>query len=271
MTTAELLSWLTVGNGLIAAACLSTGTALAEDKIGVEGSTTVRDLVGRYPQTRPVFEQFGIDYCCGGGQTLAVVAQKHHLELPTLVAALEKALQTQPEGAKPIDKDWYAAPLDELVQHIVDVHHAYLKKELPRLGTLEQRVLRAHAAHHGEMLRHVHDLFVALEKELSSHTAKEEKEVFPQIIAAVARPMEKDSRPLGKLVGELEQEHETAGAALAKLREVTGKYTLPADACPTFRALYEGLQALEADLHQHIHLENNILFPRALKLTRDKS
>jgi regulator of cell morphogenesis and NO signaling len=243
-----------------------------KEKIRVEGVTTVRDLVGRYPQTRPVFEQHGIDYCCGGGQSLADAARKHGLELPALVAAVEKALHTAPDKAVPVDKDWYAVPIQELINHIVAVHHAYLKKELPRLGMLEQKVLQAHGARHGDVLRRVHTLFVGLDRELSRHLAKEESEVFPEIVAAQARALEKKSgrtatsKSIRDPVSQLEQEHENAGRTLAKLREVTNNYTLPSDACPTFKALYDELQQMEADLHQHIHLENNVLFPRALKL-----
>jgi len=247
---------------------------LPKGKIRVDGTTTVRDLVGRYPQTRPVFEERGIDYCCGGGQSLADAAQKHDAELPALVAALEEALQTPPKTSKPIDKDWYAVPLQELVNHIVGVHHTYMKKELPRLRTLEKKVLNAHGAKHGEMLRKAHVLFVALETDLSDHLAQEEKVVFPQIVVADTRAHEKASRRVASAasirnpIGELEQEHDSAGQLLAKLRKATDNYTLPPDACPTFKALYDGLQGMEADLHQHIHLENNVLFPRVLELER---
>ena len=219
-----------------------------------------------------MFEERGIDYCCGGGQSLAVAAQKHGLQLPALAAALEKALQSPPDTSKPIDKDWYAVPLQELVNHIVSVHHSYMKKELPRLRTLEQRVLTAHGANHGDMLRQVHTLFAALDAELSAHLTKEETAVFPQILAADV-PARKDASERIASSGlvrdpivQLEQEHESAGKTLARLREVTTNYTLPPDACPTFKALFDELQQMEADLHQHIHLENNILFPRALEL-----
>jgi regulator of cell morphogenesis and NO signaling len=258
--------------GKHAAGNLDAPQEMPKGKIRVDGKTTVRDLVARYPQTRPVFEERGIDYCCGGGQSLNVVAQKHGLELPALVAAVEKALQSPPETSKPVDKDWYAVPLQELVNHIVSVHHTYMKKELPRLRTLEQRVLKAHGATHGEMLRQVHTLFAALDTELGAHLTKEETAVFPQIVAADVRAREKTSARgastglVRNPIGQLEQEHESAGKTLAKLREVTNNYTLPGDACPTFKALYDELQQMEADLHQHIHLENNVLFPRALDL-----
>lgn len=235
--------------------------------IRIDGNTTVRELAGRHPQTRKVFEEHDIDYCCGGGQSLAETAARQHLELSVLVSALEETIRTPPASQSPADKDWYAAPLPELVSHIVDFHHAYLKKALPRLRVLVPKVLQAHGASHGGMLRQVHALFAALDAELSAHLRKEEQMLFPHIVDAsggTPRPA-----PFGSVrnpIRQMEHEHEAAGASLAKLREVTSDYALPEDACPTFEAMYDELQQMEADLHQHIHLENNILFPRAVEL-----
>ncbi len=117
------------------------------------------DLVGRYPQTRPVFEKHGIDYCCGGGKCLADAANEHGLKLLALVDALGKTLQAEPDQAKATAKDWYAAPLGELVSHIVETHHGYMKTALTRLRSLVPTVLKAHGVHHGEVLRQVQDLF----------------------------------------------------------------------------------------------------------------
>jgi regulator of cell morphogenesis and NO signaling len=219
-----------------------------------------------------VFEEHGIDYCCGGGKCLADVATERGLKLPALVEALEQALQTAPSKTAPTDKDWYAAPLGELVKHIVEIHHGYMKTALPRLRSLVPTVLKAHGAHHGDVLRQVQDLFNAIDAELSSHLIKEEQVLFPHIVAVDAHVREGAPMPQSGFgtarnpIRQMEHEHESAGQALAKLREVTRDYALPADACPTFRAMYEELQRMEADLHQHIHLENNILFPRAIEL-----
>ncbi len=233
--------------------------------IQVNGKTTVRELVGHYPQTRKVFEKHGIDYCCGGGQSLADAAAKQGLEVSALVPALEKAIRTPPASQSPADKDWYAAPLPELVDHIVQVHHYYMKKELPRLRVLVPKILQAHGANHGDVLRQVQTLFSALDAELSAHLVKEEQTVFPQLLAASRGAKRATDGPVGDPIGQLEHEHDSAGATLAKLRQVTHDYALPDDACPTFKAVYDELQQMEADLHQHVHLENNILFPRALK------
>ncbi len=240
--------------------------------IQLDGEMPVRDLVGRYPQTRPVFERHGIDYCCGGGKRLAEVAREHGLTLPALVDALNEALDAPAGKAEAAEKDWYTASLTELVQHIVEVHHGYLKTVLPRLRALLPVVLQAHQAEHGVVLRQVQDLFNALDSELSSHLMKEEQVLFPFIVASEAHRQKAAPQPSGPCgsvrypIRQMEHEHDSAGQALARLREVTGGYALPADACPSFRAAYEELQRLEADLHQHIHLENNILFPRAIAL-----
>lgn len=238
--------------------------------IPVNGTTTVRELVGQYPQTRKAFEEFGIDYCCGGGKCLAEAAQASGRDLPALLVAIEKALAAPAAAPGIAGRDWYTAPLHELVAHIFQAHHTYMKKALPKARQLAKKVLHAHGAHHGEMLRRVHDLYQALDDELSSHLQKEEAILFPYIVAVEARLHGGSEIPaacFGSVINpiqQMEHEHESAGRALAEIRRATGDYSLPHDACPTFRALYEELERMEADLHQHIHLENNILFPRAI-------
>ena len=242
--------------------------------IQIDGTTTVRELVGHYPQTRPVLEQHGIDYCCGGGQALADVARQRGLELSALASELQQALACPPSPSAAVDRDWYAASLAELVQHIVSVHHAYLKQALPRLRTLLATVLSAHSARHGDMLGQVRTLYDALHAELSSHMLKEEQVLFPYVVAM--EECARDGAPMPPAmfgtvrnpVRQMEHEHEEAGSVLSRLRAVTGNYQLPEDACATFAALYQELQQMEADLHQHIHLENNILFPRVIELER---
>lgn len=241
-------------------------------KIQVDAKMTVRDMVGRYPRTRTVFEEHGIDYCCGGSKCLAEVASEHDLPLPTLIAALKKAVNAPPGKAEVTDKDWYVEPLGKLVNHIVTVHHRYMKTALPQLAAIVPRVLKAHGTHHGDVLCQVQDLFDALNTELSSHLMKEEQVLFPYIVALEMHVLDgaaKPQAPFGSVrnpIRQMEHEHESAGQVLVKLRKVTADYALPPDACPTFIAMYEELQRMEGDLHQHIHLENNILFPRAVEL-----
>ena len=238
--------------------------------ISIDGTTTVRELVGRYPQTRKAFEDHGIDYCCGGGQSLADAARQRGVELESLLAALRTALDAPASGTTPADRDWYAVSLQELVDHILQTHHTYMYQALPRVRMLVAKVASAHSAHHGEMLRQVQVLYGTLDAELTSHLQKEEQILFPHIVAAESHARGKGEAPTSCFptvrypIQQMEHEHESAGEALEQLRAVTDNYTLPTDACPTFAALYEELQRVETDLHQHIHLENNILFPRAI-------
>jgi regulator of cell morphogenesis and NO signaling len=152
--------------------------------IQIDGNTTVRELIGRYPQTRKTFEKYGIDYCCGGGRCLAEAAQERRAALADLVHDIEAALVETSTRTATAEKDWYAAPLHELSDHILQVHHAYMHKALPRIKELVRKVLNAHEAHHGAMLRQVSDLYNALDMELTNHLRKEEEVLFPYIVAA---------------------------------------------------------------------------------------
>jgi len=187
-----------------------------------------------------------------------------------LLVAIEDAIDAPASAPGVAERDWYTAPLPELVAHILQVHHAYMKGALPKVNELARKVLHAHGAHHGDMLQRVYDLYQALDDELSGHLRKEEAVLFPYIVAAEAHrqgAFESPAACFGSIenpIHQMEHEHESAGQTLMELRKMTGDYRLPEDACPTFRALYEELERMEGDLHQHIHLENNILFPRAI-------
>jgi regulator of cell morphogenesis and NO signaling len=152
----------------------------------------------------------------------------------------------------------------ELIDHIVTIHHAYLHRELPRLAELAGRVIDAHGNRHPE-LREVDDVFESLGDELRFHMLKEEKILFPMIarLEVAMKVPELYCGSVGNPIAVMQHEHDDAGAALARLRVLTDGYTAPPDACPTYRALLDGLSGLEAELHVHIHEENNILFPRA--------
>lgn len=235
----------------------------------INEDTTVRDLVVEYPQTRAVLESLGIDYCCGGRHPLAVAAKEAEVELPRVLAALNDAILHPTPVAGPARKDWNEATLAKLIEHIVDTHHAFMKRELPRVESLFAKVTKAHAKHHGAMLGKLHPVFSGLRAEIETHLMKEESILFPGIRRMEAEV--KAGRPVMPMhcgsihnpIAQMEREHENAGEALARMRQITGDYALPADACPTFVALYELLRAMEADLHEHIHMENNILFPKA--------
>ena len=198
-----------------------------------------------------VFEEIGIDYCCGGGKCLAEAVQASRRDLPTLLVAIEKAVAAPAVASGIAERDWYAAPLHELIDHILQVHHAYMHEALPGIRELVRKVLHAHGARHGDMLRRVHDLYNALDSELTNHLRKEEEVLFPYIVAAETH---REGGPggsapcfgsVGNPIRQMEHEHESAGGVLVQIRNVTGGYTLPDDACPTFRALYEELARME--------------------------
>lgn len=230
----------------------------------------VRDLVLETPAAARVFEKFGIDYCCGGSQTLADACQAAHHSVEEVAAALEK-----PESAPP-ERDWRNASLTELAQYIVDKHHAFTQAEINRLTDLLAKVIAAHGKNHPELTR-VQSIFEGLSQEMRMHMMKEEQLLFPYI-ADMEEAVRSKHRPPSAMFGTVQNpvaamiiEHEASGQALEKIREITNGYTVPPDGCPSYRALYQALPAFTADMHQHIHLENNILFPRSVELESDLS
>jgi regulator of cell morphogenesis and NO signaling len=211
---------------------------------------TVAELVLEQPSRARVFEELGIDYCCGGRTALAEACDARGLAVEEAVAALDAAADA-PTG----ERDWSTAPLPELCDHIVSEHHERLRRELPRLDGLLEKVVRAHAEERPSVVE-LRDTFTSLRRELEEHLAAEEEELFPLVRAG--GPYD------AAQVHELEHDHEWAGTALARMRRLTGGYDLEQALCNTHRATLDGLHELELDLHQHIHEENNVLFPRAL-------
>ncbi len=241
-------------------------------KLDIDASTIVKDVVVNHPETRQVLESLGIDYCCGGGSSLGDAAAAAGLDLATVISAVEQAVADAALPERAAELSWADATLTELVDHIENTHHVYMKESLPRLGDLFAKVLKAHGPKHGDMLRPLQTTFSGLRNEIEMHLMKEEQVLFPYI-----REMEATLKQTGQVppmhcgtvqnpIQQMEAEHEDAGEALARMRSLTAGYTLPGDACATFSALFEGLQEMEADLHQHIHLENNILFPRSIAM-----
>ena len=221
--------------------------------------TSVATLVTDRPARARIFERLGIDYCCGGDHSLAEAARKNGLDPETVVQMLDAAA-TASSGND--TTDWTSASLGALIDHIESTHHDYLRRELPRLESLLTRVTQAHGATH-TWLRPTLETFLSLKDDLESHMVSEEERVFPSI-RRLAEPESTGVDDDG--IEQMMDEHDEAGAALEQLRELTDDHTPPEDACPKFRAALDGLRELEADMHQHVHKENNILFPRARSL-----
>ncbi len=222
--------------------------------------------VGQYVVERPtrarVFERLGIDYCCGGREPLGRACKKRGLDPRVVVEALERE-DAKPSAAE--ERDWSRASLAELANHIETEHHSYLREELPRLSSMIAKLVEVHGRRHPELLR-CRDVFDSLRRELEPHMTREEQVLFPMIRDPEASPTLPDFHcgSLRNPIRVMEHEHDGAALALSRLRELTGDYTPPEDACNTYRATLAGLAELEADLHRHIHKENNILFPRTV-------
>lgn len=223
--------------------------------------TTVGELVRALPARSRIFENLGIDYCCGGKKPLAEVCRAKGLD-PTTVVAMLAALDSVPEttAANPD-----AMSLAELCDHVEREHHDYLRAELPRLDFMMRKVAAVHGDHEPR-LHEIRRVFESFHAEIVSHTDEEEEAVFPKIRQLEAENGDKADAvaSLKSAFATLESEHESAGAALARFRELTSNYTPPDWACNTYRALYDGLGQLEKNMHQHFHKENNVLFAKAL-------
>jgi regulator of cell morphogenesis and NO signaling len=228
----------------------------------------VGDLVAEHPPWSRVFQEMGIDYCCGGRTTLAEACRQRNLDPATLLKQFQAADAWEAgEGPNPS-----ALTLGALCDHVVDTHHAYLRRELPRVATLLRTTVAVHGTQHPELLE-VKEIFGPFAAEMLLHLHKEEQVLFPLI-----RRLETAGRLPGfrcagvqEPIAVMEAEHDQAGEALQRMRALTGGYTPPADACHTYRALLNALRELEQDLHQHVHKENNILFPRACAMERSMS
>jgi len=226
--------------------------------------TQVGALVLARPDLMRYLESQGVDYCCGGHRSLREACEAAGRSPQEVMAGLLAQPTTTPGTEPPID--WRMATLVELMAHLEATHHAFLRAELPRLEKKLEQVLEAHAGSHPE-LDEVFDLFQELSLDLMPHLLKEEQILFPFIRALeTGAQAQACFGTVQSPIRVMEAEHEAVGGLLVRLRACTAGYQAPADGCATFRAFYEGLAALEADLHLHIFLENQVLHPRATAL-----
>lgn len=238
-----------------------TQSTRLQPELAITPASPIGALVAAQPALARVFERLGIDYCCGGKLTLAAACTRSRLDLPTTLAALESALASL--ATVPAKVNVAAMGLAELADHIVATHHAWLKAELPRLVEMSHRVATKHGWRDAR-LPQVAAAVSDLANDMLVHMQKEEMALFPLVRRIEAGARGDISAP----IAQMEVEHETAGRLTARLRLLTDGFTPNAEACNTHRALLAGLADFEADLHQHVHKENNILFPRALALAR---
>lgn len=224
---------------------------------------TVGEIVAGNPNTARLFEKLGIDYCCGGKTPLDAACADKKLDAQTVLRMLESGeFKNSGEEAK----DWLHAPISELCTHIERTHHAYMKAELPRLAGMAEKVARVHGEHNPKLVK-LHAVFDAFRAELEQHMFKEEMILFP-LCRALENAQELPQSHCGSVrnpISVMEQEHSDAGDAMEQFRELTDNYTAPDWACGTYCVLLKSLEDMEKDMHQHVHKENNILFPRAVK------
>lgn len=223
----------------------------------ITADRTVGQLAVEHPLATRVFARHRIDFCCGGGKPLSEACAARNLDTEVILAEIEKELTRNDVTTQ----RWDEAPLKDLIEFILFNFHRPLDEELPRIEAMASKVFNVHHEKAEEMLADILATFRGLKAELEQHMAKEEQILFPMIVQG-------QGAMAGGPISVMEHEHESAGAALAHMRKITNDYEVPEGACNTWRALWHGLAALEESLHQHIHLENNILFPRALSSGR---
>lgn len=230
---------------------------------------TVRDVALELPQATRVFEKLKIDYCCGGDRPLGEACATAGVKVENLERMLAEAGQAEVQGNDSLD--FQKATLSELVGHILDKHHVYTKEEMARLEPLIDKVIAAHGENHPE-LRKLGELFQELCADLKPHMFREEQILFPYIVEMEMSALQNRPAPFAPFgtvsnpIRMMMMEHDAVGDLLRELRAISSSYTVPADGCIGYQTLYQALEAFEGDLHQHIHLENNILFPRAIEL-----
>ena len=236
----------------------------------INSGTTVKEIAVSSPAAARVLEKAGVDYCCGGGQSLQDACMHAGVSAEDILARLRAG----GEAARPEDADWVSATLAELTEHIRERHHGYVREAIPRVCALLGKVRTKHGANHPEIAA-IEGFFVQLGQEMIAHMQKEEMVLFPYIErlelarrggGALERPFFQTVRnPIQMMMNE----HDGAGNLAKQIHQASSNYTAPADACASYQRLYGELREFEADLHLHVHLENNILFPRAIEMEAD--
>ncbi|MGG3681683.1 iron-sulfur cluster repair di-iron protein [Aeribacillus composti] len=224
-------------------------------------NTTVGEIVAMLPKASDVFKKNKIDFCCGGDRSLKEAADKRGVAIEELMSQLQDLYAATDEKT---EKNWLTATYSELIDHIINKHHRYLLEEMPNLSPYVTKVMRVHGGNHPHLIK-VHKLFNELKTELEQHLWKEESEVFPLISQFEKQPTSENEQKMKKMIADLTNEHDKTGDIIKEIRRITNDYTLPNGACRTYQLVYNRLEALESDLFEHIHLENNVLFPRILQ------
>lgn len=233
--------------------------------------TSLGDFVAEYPQSRDVFTKYDLDYCCGGKKNLVIAAKEKNIDLNEFESLLQKVIEVSPPTDK--NKKWMDESLTDIVDHIENNHHAFTKEKLESTEFLLDKLIAVHAEKHGDFLPRLKNMFMDFKRKLEKHL-KDEEEIlfkfvrqFDESISLSKMPIENSSLGggLDTFILDLEKDHEEAGEILAQIRDFTSNYELPEYGCASFLKLYADMEALEYDLHIHIHLENTVLLPKLKK------
>jgi regulator of cell morphogenesis and NO signaling len=229
---------------------------------------TLAEIVSENIHSAIVFEEYGLDFCCNGKRPLQEACEEKNIEV-------EKVVKSLNELSKNVNSEKYNEwAHDFLIDYIINNHHQYVRRMIPVISLHADKVASVHGKNHPETIR-IADLFLAVREELQNHMMKEERMLFPYIkllYSAKKNNQQAIPPPFGTIrnpIRMMEAEHESAGDAIRKIKELSNKFSAPADACNTFKALYSELKEFEEDLHKHIHLENNILFPKSIEIEKE--
>ncbi|MDR9414971.1 MAG: iron-sulfur cluster repair di-iron protein [Gracilimonas sp.] len=217
----------------------------------------VGEIVAEDYRKAQVLRSYGLDFCCGGGRTLEKACSSKNIDIEKVIMELEALNEIGKMGDN--YNEW---SLDFLADYIVNTHHSYVRKMLPEINFYAEKVARVHGERHPELFDILQNVRV-LSEEMSGHMEKEEQELFPQVKNLVQKSIKGEVKD--SIIEALEEEHDKAGSLMEKIEELTNRFTPPQDACASYRVLFQNLEGFQQDLHKHVHLENNILFPKALK------
>jgi len=237
----------------------------------INSAMTVREVAVQIPESTKLFETLKIDYCCGGNRLLTDACESAGVAVDNVISMLAVLSRTKTDDQDTLD--FQKLSLSDLITHILDTHHVFTKSEMNRLTALIEKVTGAHGSNHPELFK-LHELFQKLCIELKPHMFKEEQVLFPYIVSlesAIAQKRNLPFAPFGTVnnpIRMMTTEHDAAGSILHELRAATSDYREPPDGCISYQTLYQELEEFEKDLYQHIHLENNILFPKAVEAER---
>jgi regulator of cell morphogenesis and NO signaling len=228
---------------------------------------TIGEIVAEDYRTASVFAAHGIDFCCGGKSPLAAVCEERGFDPAALAREIEAARSTPPDRSQ----NYAAWSLAFLADYIVNTHHAYIKENTGRIAAYARKIAQVHGPHHPEVVE-IATIFEKVGADLAAHLIEEEEVLFPAIKRAEAsqkasRPAEaKDLTTINRLLEQSGREHDEIGGATHGIRHLARDYAIPDDVCNTYAVTYHMLKEFEDDLHMHVHLENNILFPKAAQL-----